>query len=91
MVYPNPDKPEIFLLLKPEHRYVAPSISENMTSDKAHTGLPLGHYMDLITAPNFALFQNPRKDPLARHDAVSGLVINGAFIVTLFTDLGDFD
>ncbi len=49
------------------------------------------HYMDLITAPNLALFQDPRKDPLTRHDTVSGLVINGAFIVAFFTDLGDFD
>jgi hypothetical protein len=47
--------------------------------------------MDFVTAPNPALFQDPCKDPLARHDAVSGLVINGAFIVALFTDLGDFD
>jgi hypothetical protein len=47
--------------------------------------------VDLITASNFTLFQNPRKDPLARHDAISGLVINGAFIVALFADLGDFD
>ena len=55
------------------------------------TWLGFRHYVDLITAPNFTFFQNPRKDPLARHDAVSGLVINGAFIVAFFTDLGDFD
>ena len=82
---------EISLLPKSEHRYLAPSISENMLSDKAHIGLQLGHYVDFITATNFTLFQNTCKDPLARHDAVSGLVIYGAFIVALFTDLGDFD
>ena len=47
--------------------------------------------MDLITAANFTLFQNPCKDSLARHDAVSGLVIDSAFIVALLADLGDFD
>jgi hypothetical protein len=48
-------------------------------------------YADLITASNFTLFQNPRKYSLTRHDAVASLVIDGAFIVALLADLGDFN
>ena len=40
---------------------------------------------------NSAFLQNPGKHAFARHDAVSGLVVDSAFIVTFFADLGDFD
>jgi hypothetical protein len=47
--------------------------------------------VDFIPTPNVTLFQNPREDSFTRHDAVSGLVVNGTFIMAFFPDLSDFN
>jgi hypothetical protein len=46
---------------------------------------------DRITASDFALLQHPRKNAFPRHDAITGLIINGAAVVALFADLGNFN
>ncbi len=45
----------------------------------------------IVATADFAFLQNPGEDAFARHDAVTGLVIDGAFIVAFLADLGDFD
>ena len=46
---------------------------------------------DLITALYFTLFQYPRENTFPRHNAIAGFIINGAAVVALFADLGNFN
>jgi len=46
---------------------------------------------DRITAPNFSLLQHPCKNAFPRHYAITGFVVNGAAVVALFADLGNFN
>jgi hypothetical protein len=45
---------------------------------------------DIVTAANDAPLDYPCKNALARHDAISGQVVDCAFFVAFLADLGDF-
>ncbi len=47
--------------------------------------------LNFIAPVNCAFFQNFCKHAFARHDTISGHVVDGAFMVTFFADLGNLD